>query len=164
MTDQKGRRADPVGLRLGKVNQLLHQMRPVVGDRVARVMAKLVQSLDLQAAAAQLGEQHPVGAGRKAVGVGEDEVGELGVHGVRVSFFSAYKASRASRGLRASGSSAASRVSSGLGGDSVLAGAGANRSTWAWLSLAWDSRAWSVWRAWLTTAAGMPARRATWMP
>ena len=74
MAHQKHWRAGALHLFLGKVGQLLHQVRPVAGDRVARVVAKAVHRADLEAARAQVLEQHVVGAGRKAVAVGENKV------------------------------------------------------------------------------------------
>nr|ART89648.1 hypothetical protein [uncultured bacterium] len=75
MADQEGRFAGLVDLARGKVVQLLHQVRPVVGDRVLRRMPELVNRLDGEAARAQVLEQHAVGGGGEAVGVREDDEG-----------------------------------------------------------------------------------------
>ena len=56
-----------------EIYQLLHQMRPIVRDRVFRVMAEPVDRLDVETADAQALEQHALGAGGKTVGVGEDD-------------------------------------------------------------------------------------------
>jgi len=40
---QPGAVAMPLDLGCGEVGKLLHQMRPVAGDRVARIVAKLLQ-------------------------------------------------------------------------------------------------------------------------
>jgi hypothetical protein len=69
MPHQKHRRTDPIHLGLGKVLQLLHQVRPVAGHRVTGVVAKLVDGGHLHAALPQVLEQKPVGSSAKAVGV-----------------------------------------------------------------------------------------------
>ena len=56
-----------------KVGQLLHHVRPVVGNGVVGVMPKLVYRLDFEAPAAQVFEEDAVGAGSKTVGVGKDD-------------------------------------------------------------------------------------------
>ncbi len=61
--------------RLGKVFELLHQVRPVVRHRVGGVMAKAWQRMHSKAARTQLGEQVVVGSGWKAVGVGKNQKG-----------------------------------------------------------------------------------------
>ena len=67
VTDQEHRLTDAIGSRLREVGQLLHQVRPVVGDGVLRVVPELLDCTDREAAIAQAVEHHPVGAGRKAV-------------------------------------------------------------------------------------------------
>src|SRR5512133_478170 len=61
-----------VNLHLREVNELLDQMRPVVGDRVFAVMAKFFDRVDLEAPCSQTFEQNAVGAGGETVGVRED--------------------------------------------------------------------------------------------
>ena len=56
-----------------EVGQLVAQARPVAGDRVARVGAEARRRLDAPAGGSPDLEQRLVGAGRKAVGVGEDD-------------------------------------------------------------------------------------------
>jgi len=73
MTRQKNWLAHTGHLGLHKVTQLLHQMRPVVGDGVLRVVTKLLDGTNREAARLQAFEQNAVGAGRKTVGVGEDD-------------------------------------------------------------------------------------------
>ena len=57
----------------GELRQLLHQVRPVVGDRKARVVAKAVYRADIEPALAQVVKKHAVGARGKAVSVGEND-------------------------------------------------------------------------------------------
>jgi len=76
MPDQVRRLARLGDLALGEVGQLLHQVRPVVGDGVALVVAELVHRLDGEAARAQVLEQHAVGGGGEAVGVGKNDEGQ----------------------------------------------------------------------------------------
>ena len=54
-----------------KVRQMLQQMRPVVACRILRVVPIFVDGLHREAARAQAVEQHFVGAGGEAVGVGK---------------------------------------------------------------------------------------------
>ena len=58
----------------GELGQLLDQVRPVVGDRKARVVAKAVHCADVETALAQVVKQHTVGARGKAVSVGENDL------------------------------------------------------------------------------------------
>jgi hypothetical protein len=58
-----------------KVGQLLHQVGPVVGDRVLGVMTKLLDGIELKAALAQVFEKHAVCAGWETVAVREDDAG-----------------------------------------------------------------------------------------
>ena len=74
MAHHEHRRAGALHLLLGEVGQLLHQVRPVAGDRVARVMAKAVHRTDLKTARTQVLEQGAVGACRKAVAVRKNKV------------------------------------------------------------------------------------------
>ena len=61
----------------GKIGHLLHQMWPVAGDRVGRVVPQFVNRFDREPARAQAPEHHPVGAGGETVGVGENEQGHF---------------------------------------------------------------------------------------
>ena len=70
VADQDGGLAD---LALDEVAQLLDQKRPVGGNGVARVMPEFVERVDFIAGVLPDLEQGPVGAGREAVGVGEDD-------------------------------------------------------------------------------------------
>ena len=77
---QKQRRLAPALHQwLGKVSELLHQMRPVAGDGVACIMTKAFQRLHIKAALTQQRKQIAVGACGKAVGVGKDQ----GLHGAK---------------------------------------------------------------------------------
>ena len=62
-------------LLLGEVGQLLHQVGPVAGHRVLRVVAKAVDRPDVKAALAQVPKQDVVGASREAVAVRENNSG-----------------------------------------------------------------------------------------
>ncbi|MCY1542572.1 hypothetical protein D9M68_783270 [compost metagenome] len=73
MADEKHRAARAVGTQLGEVGQLLHQVRPVVGDGVLRVVPEFLDGVDLEAAAAQAVEDDAVGARGKAVAVREHD-------------------------------------------------------------------------------------------
>jgi len=75
MADQEGRLAGFFYFLAGKVGQLLHQVRPVAGDRVAWVVAEFFNRLDLKTPRLQALEQHAVGAGRKAVAMGKNDEG-----------------------------------------------------------------------------------------
>jgi hypothetical protein len=88
MAHQEGGFAGLVDLARGEVVQLLHQPRPVVADRVLRIVAELVDGLDREAACAQVPEQDAVGAGGKAVGVREDDQAQISFSSGRVIFFS----------------------------------------------------------------------------
>jgi len=57
----------------GKVCQLRDQVRPVVGDRVLRVVPEHLDRIDLKPALAQVVEHHFVSAGRKAVAMRKNE-------------------------------------------------------------------------------------------
>jgi hypothetical protein len=58
---------------IDEVDQLVAQTRPVAGDGVARIVAKLRHGQHAPAGRAPQRKQLPVGAGRKAVGMGEDQ-------------------------------------------------------------------------------------------
>ena len=59
----------------GEVDELLHQVRPVVGHGVARVVAKFFNRFDAKAACAQRVEHDAVSAGGKAVAVSKNNEG-----------------------------------------------------------------------------------------
>ena len=61
----------------GEIGQLLHEVRPVVRDRVGGVMAEPFDGFYREAALAQALEQHTVGAGGKAVGMGKHDQGHV---------------------------------------------------------------------------------------
>ena len=67
--------------RLGKVGQLLHQVRPVAGDGVARVVPEAVQRHHGQTMGAQAFEHLAVGGPGEAVAVAEDDQRLGGVGG-----------------------------------------------------------------------------------
>jgi hypothetical protein len=69
---QIDRPAVPLDLLLDVFDQLVHQMRPVVGDRALRVMAEALHAAGLDAALAQQRKQQAIGAYGKAVGMRED--------------------------------------------------------------------------------------------
>ena len=73
MTRQKNRFTRPVNLGLREIDQLLHQMRPVVGNRVLGVVAEFLDGFDREATRFQALEQNTISAGGKAVGVGKDD-------------------------------------------------------------------------------------------
>ena len=75
MPDQKGRLVIAL-VRLGKVGQLLHQVRPVVGDGVGRVVAELVDGMDFKATLAQALEHQAIGATGEAVAMRKDDAAE----------------------------------------------------------------------------------------
>jgi hypothetical protein len=60
MADQEHRAAGAVGVALCEIGQLLHQVRPVVGDGVLRVVPELLDGVDLEAAVAQAVENDAV--------------------------------------------------------------------------------------------------------
>ena len=64
-----------VGAALGgsEISQLLHQMGPIVGDRVARIVPYFFNRFNLETTLTQLIKQDTIGAGGKAVAMGEDE-------------------------------------------------------------------------------------------
>jgi hypothetical protein len=63
-----------------EVGQLLHQVWPVAGDGVTRVVAEFFNRLDLETTRFQALEQDTVGAGGKAVAVGKNNEGFGGGH------------------------------------------------------------------------------------
>ena len=71
--DQIRRLAPALHQGCGEVGQLLHQVRPVAGDGVARIVTKAVNRMDVKTTFTQQGKQQAVGASRKAVGVREDQ-------------------------------------------------------------------------------------------
>jgi hypothetical protein len=73
MADQPRGLAVFFDLRRGEVGELLHQMRPVAGDGVLRVVAELLQSAHRKTACAQAAKQDRVGAGREAVAVRKND-------------------------------------------------------------------------------------------
>ena len=82
---QPGRLPGPLYLGPGEVDQLLHQLAPIVADGVARIVAKALDGAHLEAARLEVAKQHAIGAGAKAVGVGKNKQG----HGVRSTFLAA---------------------------------------------------------------------------
>ena len=75
MANQKGGLA--VGLpNAGEIGQLLHQMRPVVGHRVLRIVAVFVDGMHLESALAQVFEHQAVSAPGKTVAMREDDAPE----------------------------------------------------------------------------------------
>ena len=77
VADEKGGLACLVHLATGEIGQLLHEVRPVVRDRVGGVMAEPFDGFYREAALAQALEQHTVGAGGKAVGMGKHDQGHV---------------------------------------------------------------------------------------
>lgn len=75
MADQEGRRRIALSF-AHKIGQLLHEVRPVVGDGVPWIVAEPVDHLDLEAALAQTFMDHPVGAAGEAVAVRENDARE----------------------------------------------------------------------------------------
>ena len=73
---------DRFGLR--EIVELRDQVRPVAGDRVARVMAELVHRLDGEATCAQVLEQYAVGRRGKTVAVREDDEAQMSLSSGRV--------------------------------------------------------------------------------
>jgi hypothetical protein len=70
MTDQPGRRPT---FALDEMDQLVAQARPVARHRIGRVVAELVERDHPVAGGTPMFEQQPVGAGREAVAVREDD-------------------------------------------------------------------------------------------
>ena len=111
MADEEHRRRPPPSTRvLREIGELLHQVRPVVGDGVLRVVAEFLDRIDLEAAVAQAVEHHAVGARGKAVAVGEDDGRKHGIMGGT----RAGRATERSRVLQISFSSGVEILRSGL--------------------------------------------------
>ncbi len=69
---QIDRLAVPLDLLLDVFDQLVYQVRPVVGDGALRIMAEALHAAGVDAALAQQRKQQAIGADGKAVGMRED--------------------------------------------------------------------------------------------
>ena len=78
---QIDRLAVSLDLLLDVFDQLVHQMRPVVGDGMQRVVAEALHAAGFDAALAQQRKQQAIGADGKAVGVREDHGQGVGLAG-----------------------------------------------------------------------------------
>ena len=73
--------------RLHEICELLHDMRPIIGDGVARVVPELVNRLNSEASFFERIEHHAIGAGWEAVAVREDEQAQISFSsGVEIFF------------------------------------------------------------------------------